>query len=204
MVRSVAQAWIWSVPPPPTTMKSREAIEEHTWRACAGVYWSSWKSVWIFRPQTVCPGWSQKTWAPALNELFGNGVPVPVSGAWMPTLIVPALMPVVLPLRGVPQGTLPADWVVPLFVVPPLVVPPFVLPAGPVAGSTGPGAPGTPLPGAPGIEPAGPVPGLPGTPVLLPGSPEEPLAFSDAVASGLSPHAVVSRADAARAPASRR
>src|SRR3954466_7823978 len=199
MVRSVAHAWIWSVPPPPTTMKSREAIEEQTWRACAGVYWSSWKSVWIFRPQTVCPGWSQKTWAPALNELFGNGVPVPVSGAWMPTLIVPALIPVVLPPCGVPHATLPeATVVLPVDVVPPAVVPPVVVPPGPVTGPPiVPGAPGTPATG-PVVLP-GPVLGAPGTPGLFAGP--TPLAFSDAVASGLRPHALVSTADAARTPA---
>jgi hypothetical protein len=33
----VAQAWIWSVPPPPTTRKSRFAICEQTLRAPDGV-----------------------------------------------------------------------------------------------------------------------------------------------------------------------
>src|SRR4051794_16342952 len=182
-------------------MKSREAIEEQTWRAWAGVYWSSWKSVWIFRPQTVCPGWSQKTWAPALNELFGNGVPVPVNGAWMPTLMVPALIPVVLPPCGVPHATLPDATLVPPVVVPPVVVPPGVVPPGPLTGpEMVPGAPGTGAPGPVGpVPPPGPVPGLPATPGLFAGP--TPLAFNDAVASGLRPHAVVSRAHAARAPA---
>src|SRR5947209_12119112 len=185
-------------------MKSRCAIDEQTWRACAGVYWSSWKSVWILRPQTVWPGWSQNTCAPALNELFGNGVPVPVNGAWMPTLIGPALMPVVLPPCGVPHETLPAAALVaPPFVELPLV-PPRLAPAEPVPGTVAPGATGPPgtVPLVPGLAALGPVPGSPTMPLLLAGP--TPLAFSDAVASGLSPQAVVTRADTARATTRRR
>src|SRR5947209_7107581 len=155
MCGSVAHAWIWSVPPPPTTRKSRCAIEEHTWRACAGVYSSSWNSTLTVRLQTVWPGCFQNVAAPAWNELFGNGVPVPVSGACRPMLIVDAVTPVVLPPCGVPHAVLPPVAVVPVDVVPvvpppavdaPALVPPeVVVPVAPAA-LTAPGAAAEPVP----------------------------------------------------------
>src|SRR3954468_7451544 len=93
----VAQAWIWSVPPPPTARKLCLAKSLHTALAPDGVYLSSWKLTTTWRPQTLWLACSQNLFAPALNELFGNGVPVPVSGACSPMLIVEEVIPVVLP-----------------------------------------------------------------------------------------------------------
>src|SRR5919108_2389863 len=47
-----AHAWIWSVPPPPRSMKTCccSAICWQTALACEGLYWSSWKTTWTFRP----------------------------------------------------------------------------------------------------------------------------------------------------------
>ena len=80
----VAQDWIWSVPAPPTTMKSRRLIGPHTSRAVFGVYLSSWKSMTTWRPQTLCFFQYSGT---AFSKLGGSGAPVPVCGAWMPIRI---------------------------------------------------------------------------------------------------------------------
>src|SRR5205085_2915089 len=155
----------------------------------------------------VCPGCFQNVPAPALKELLGNGVPVPVSGACRPMLMVLAVTPVVSPPLGVPHeapvaGCAPPVVVVvpvlPVVVVPPVdVVPP---PTAVLPPATTPPAPVTP-PAAVPVEPTAPVVPVPVVPVPVPvaapaTAPVPAGALSESVDSDLRPQAAVNAVNA--------
>ena len=118
------------MPPPPTTMKSRRAIDEQTWRACAGVYWSSWKSRLDLAAAHGVTGLVPEDLRAGLERVVrerraGAGqwrVDADVDRAGVDAGRAAVMR------RAARRRCRPATLVPPPFVAPPLVLPPLMLP----------------------------------------------------------------------------